>query len=161
MLVGFWIPFLAADLGNFLGHFSSYLIRRGWPVVAARKLLILICGLGMTALIPAVFISSFAVIATLYAVSTFCYAAWSTMCLALPSDPYPSSTVASVSGLSGTNADVGTITSIYLISWVPDRYSFEPILVGASLVPLLANALVFLLIRERRHDRSGQPASTR
>ena len=149
-LVGFWIPFLAADLGNFFGGgFSSHLIRRGWSVLAARKAIILGCGIGMALLIPAVFTSNFALIVTLFAISTFAYAAWSTMALSLPSDLYPSRSVASVSGMSGTGAGVGTIISTYLIGWTADRYSFEPVLVAGSLVPLVATALVFLLIRQR------------
>ncbi|MCL6525242.1 MAG: ATP-dependent metallopeptidase FtsH/Yme1/Tma family protein [Thermaceae bacterium] len=56
-LVGFWIPFLAADLGNFFGGgLSSWLIRRGWPVLRARKFVIVVCGLAMTLLIPTVFV---------------------------------------------------------------------------------------------------------
>jgi MFS transporter, ACS family, hexuronate transporter len=147
-LMGFWVPFLAADLGNFFGGgFSSYLIRRGWPVLKARKFLILICGLGMALLIPAVHVSSLPVLVALFALSTFSYAAWSTMALALPSDLYPSGSVATVSGLSGTGAGIGTIISTFLIGRIADRYSFAPILVGASLVPLVATALVFLLVR--------------
>jgi len=150
-LMGFWVPFLAADLGNFFGGgFSSYLIKRGWPVLKARKFIILICGLGMTLLIPTVSVSSFSVIVALFAISTFSYAAWSTMALALPSDLYPSGSVASVSGLSGAGAGVGTIISTFLIGSISDRYSFAPILVGASLVPLVATALVFLLIRKKK-----------
>jgi ACS family hexuronate transporter-like MFS transporter len=150
-LMGFWVPFLAADLGNFFGGgFSSHLIKRGWPVLKARKFIILICGLGMTLLIPTVSVSNFSVIVALFAISTFSYAAWSTMALALPSDLYPSGSVASVSGLSGTGAGVGTIVSTFLIGWISDRYSFAPILVGASLVPLVATALVFVLIRQKK-----------
>ncbi len=150
-LMGFWIPFLAADLGNFFGGgFSSYLIKRGWPVLKARKFLILICGLGMTLLIPTVSVSSFPVIVALFAISTFSYAAWSTMALSLPADLYPSGSVASVSGLSGTGAGVGTIISTFLIGHIADKYSFAPILVGASLIPLVATALVFLLVRKKK-----------
>jgi ACS family hexuronate transporter-like MFS transporter len=94
-------------------------------------------------------VSSFAVIVSLFAISTFSYSAWSTMVLALPSDLYPSASVASVSGLSGTGAGIGTILSTFLIGYVADKYSFAPILVVASLVPLVATALVFLLIRKK------------
>ena len=150
-LVGFWVPFLAADLGNFFGGgFSSFLIKRGWRVLSARKFIILTCGIGMTLLIPAVFASKFALIIGLFAISTFCYAAWSTMALSLPSDLYPSRTVASVSGMSGTGAGIGTILSTFLIGQIADRYSFAPILIGASFVPLIATALVFLLVRETK-----------
>jgi hypothetical protein len=31
---------------------------------------------------------------------------------------------------------------------VTDRYSFEPVLIGASLLPVIATVLVFVLIRE-------------
>lgn len=150
-LLGFWIPFVAADLGNFFGGgLSSQLIRRGWPVVKARKFVILICGLGMLSLIPAVYASTLPVLVALFAISTFAYAAWSTMALALPSDLYPSGSVASVSGLSGTGAGIGTVISTFLIGWVTDRYSFGPVLIGASLIPLAATMVVLLMVKERR-----------
>src|SRR5205823_4163812 len=124
-LLGFWVPFMAADIGNFFGGgLSSQLIRRGWPVVKARKFVILICGFGMTLLIPTIGMSSFAAIISLFAIATFCYSAWSTMALALPADLYPSGSVASVSGMSGTGAGIGTILSTFVIGQVSDKYSF-------------------------------------
>ena len=149
-LVGFWVPFLAADLGNFSGGgFSSYLIRRGWPVVRARKFVVVVCGAGMACLIPAAFLNNFALLIALFAISTFSYAAWSTMALTLPSDLYPSSEVATVSGMSGTGAGLGTILSTYLIGWAADHYSFQPVLVAASTVPLAATLFVCLLVPTR------------
>ncbi|MBK5291762.1 MAG: MFS transporter [Acidobacteriia bacterium] len=149
-IAGFWIPFLAADFGNFFGGgFSSWLISRGWKVVAARKLVMGVCGLGMTALIPAVHATSLGMIAGLFAIATFCYAAWSTMALALPSDLYPSRLVATVSGMSGTGAGLGTILSTILIGRIADRYSFEPILIGASVIPVIATVLVLVLLGRR------------
>ena len=150
-VLGFWVPFLAADLGNFFGGgLSSWLIRRGWPVVRARKFVILICGFGMALLVFTTVVDSFVLLIALFAISTFAYSAWSTMALALPSDLYPPSSVATVSGLSGTGAGIGTVISTFLIGRFSDRYSFAPILVGASLVPLVATALVFALIRTRK-----------
>src|SRR5688572_5240593 len=61
-LMGFWIPFLAADLGNFFGGgLSSYLITRGWRVGAARKAIAIIGTAGMMCLIPTVWSNSFVV----------------------------------------------------------------------------------------------------
>ena len=149
-LIGFWVPFVAADLGNFFGGgFSSYLIRRGWPVVRARKAVIVICGAGMACLVPAAFLNVFVLLIALFAISTFSYAAWSTMALTLPSDLYPRSQVATVSGMSGTGAGVGTILSTYAIGWAADHYSFQPVLLAASIVPLAATLVVCLLVPSR------------
>jgi ACS family hexuronate transporter-like MFS transporter len=147
-LLGFWIPFLAADLGNFAGGgLSSFLIRRGWPVLKARKLVVLLGGIGMTLLVPAIVVSNFVVLIALFAISTFSYAAWSTMGLTFPADLYPSGAVATVSGMSGAAAGIGTIISTLAIGRITDRYSFEPVLIGASLLPVIATVLVFVLIR--------------
>jgi ACS family hexuronate transporter-like MFS transporter len=155
-LMGFWVPFLAADIGNFAGGgLSSYLIQRGWPVGRARKFVVVICALGMTLLIPTVFTNSFLWIVACFAVSTLAYAALSTMVLNLPADIYPTGSVASVSGLSGTGAGIGTITATYLTGWVADKYSFEPILIAASLVPLLALLAIVTLVRNNRATEAG------
>jgi ACS family hexuronate transporter-like MFS transporter len=151
-LLAFWIPFVAADLGNFFGGgVSSWLIRRGWPVIKARKAVVVFGGVGMTLLIPTIFTSSLFALAGLFAVSTFAYAAFSTMALVLPSDLYRSDSVATVSGMSGTGAGLGTIISTFLIGYVSDKYSsFEPILITASLIPFVGMILVLVLIRPAR-----------
>ena len=149
-LLSFWVPFLAADIGNFAGGgVSSWLVKRGWDVVAARKVVIVTGGVGMTLLAGAAFTSSLPWLVTFFGISTFCYAAWSTMALSLPADLYPSHSVASVSGMSGTGAGIGTILSTFLIGWSADHYSFAPILVTASVIPLLATGLVMVLIPTR------------
>jgi ACS family hexuronate transporter-like MFS transporter len=71
------------------------------------------------------------------------------MLLALPADLYPSSNVASVSGLSLTGGGIGTILSTYLIGHILDHYSFKPVLIAASLVPLIGTSFLFLLVRSR------------
>jgi MFS transporter, ACS family, aldohexuronate transporter len=54
-LLAFWVPFLAADAGNFLGGgVSSALIRRGVSVGNARKIVVILGGIGMTFLAPTV-----------------------------------------------------------------------------------------------------------
>jgi MFS transporter, ACS family, hexuronate transporter len=155
-LLGFWVPFLAADLGNFFGGgVSSYLIGRGWRVGDARKVIAVIGTIGMMCLIPTVWSSSFSTIVICFAVATFAYAAFSTIILNLPADIFPTPSVASVSGMGGTGAGLGTIGAIYLTGWVADRYSFEPILLGASFIPLVALAAIMLLVRNNSATRAG------
>ena len=155
-LMAVWIPFLAADLGNFFGGgLSSWLIHRGWSVGRARKAVVLFGGIGMTLLIPTLYTSELFAIAGLFAVSTFAYASFSTMAIVLASDLYVDEAVGTVSGMSGTGAGIGTILSTLLIGVISDRYSFAPILVAASLIPLIGAVLVLTLVRNPREG--GHP----
>jgi ACS family hexuronate transporter-like MFS transporter len=154
--LGFWVPFLAADLGNFFGGgASSALIRRGFSVGRARRWLIVGGGFGVLALVPAALSSDFATLVVCFAIATFSYATMSTMALALPADLFESRAVATVAGMSGAAAGAGTLLSTYLIGVVADRFSFTPILITASVVPLAAAALVIALVRNGPQSGAG------
>jgi ACS family hexuronate transporter-like MFS transporter len=155
-LLAFWVPFLAADIGNFAGGgLSSYLIHRGWSTGRSRRLVAVLGGLGMSMLAGAAFTDSFGWMVTCFAVSTMAYAGFSTIVLALPGDLFRTGSVASVSGMSGTGAGIGTIIATYLTGMVADRYSFEPVLITASLVPLIATIAVVALIRNNEATERG------
>jgi ACS family hexuronate transporter-like MFS transporter len=155
-LLAFWVPFMAADLGNFAGGgVSSFMIKRGWSVGFARKTVIVLGTLGMLFLIPAIYTTSLPSLAACFAVATFSYAAVSTMILNLPADIYPPRSVGTVAGLGGTAAGIGTIAATLTTGYIADRYSFEPLLVGASLIPLVGMAAVLLLVRNTDATRRG------
>ncbi len=157
-LLAFWVPFIAADAGNFLGGgLSSYLISRGMSVGAARRTVILVSGLGMSTLMASLLFSSLLALTVCFAISTCSYAALSTMVLNLPADIYRPQSVATVSGLGGAAAGIGTIAATYVTGAVADRYSFGPILVGASLVPLLAVVALLTLVRNTGSSRLVRP----
>jgi ACS family hexuronate transporter-like MFS transporter len=153
---GYWVPFMASGLGNFSGGgLSGWLIRRGWPVGRARRLVIAGGSLGVFALIPAAFATSYVFLLACFAVATFSYAAMSTMANSLPADLFQSRTVATVAGMAGTAAGTGTIGATYLIGVVADRFSFAPILVVASFVPFTAALLVLALVRNTTQSGRG------
>jgi ACS family hexuronate transporter-like MFS transporter len=151
-LLAFWVPFLAADAGNFAGGgVSSYLIRHGWPVTKSRKAVCIGGAAGMAMLALPVYIKGLPCLVVSLAVSTLAYAAFSTMILTFPADLYPGGSVASVSGMSGTGAGIGTIAATYLTGMVADRYSFGPVLVCASIIPIFAVVLILWLIKPPPH----------
>lgn len=161
-LIAVWIPFIAADVGSFFaGSLSGYLLKRGWSLSAARKAPIIYGGIGMTLLIPTIFTTKLWVIAFLFAVVTFTYAGFTTMANVLPSDLFGSESVASVSGLSGTGAGIGTIVAFKLIGHYSDArqatgtHSFDPIVILAGLVPLVGMILVLLLVRNTEATNEG------
>ena len=156
------IPFIASDLGNFFGGaMSDYLIRRGWPLGAARKAMAVFGGLGFLLLIPTVFTFNLWAITGLFAFAAFSYAAFSTIANVLPSDLFKSESVASVSGMSGTGAGIGTIIAFLLIGHFSDArqatgpHSFDPIVIVAGMVPFVAMILVLLLVRNTRATEDG------
>lgn len=161
-LIAVWIPFIAADLGNFFaGGMSGYLIKRGWSLGAARKALVIFGGIGVTMLIPTIFTTNLYLLAFLFGLATFAYAAFSTMANVLPSDLYRTDSVATVSGLGGTGAGIGTIVAFKLIGHFSDArqaaatHSFDPIVVVAGLVPFAGMILVLLLVRNTKATEQG------
>jgi len=155
-LVGFWVPFVCADLGNFVGGgLSSYFIHRGWSVGAARRSIFFICGPLMLLMIPAVYTTSLWLLIGEFGLATLGYAACATIFLTLPSDLFESGSVATVSGLSGMVTGFVTIAATYTIGAVTDRYSFAPILLGASAAPVLAIIVVTLLVKNTRNSGIG------
>jgi ACS family hexuronate transporter-like MFS transporter len=161
-LIAVWVPFIAADLGNFFGGAASgFLIKRGWSLGSARKAVVVFGGFGVMLLIPTIFTVDLAAITLLFALATFCYASFSTIANVLPSDLYTSESVASVSGLSGTGAGIGTIIAFKLIGYFSDSlqsratHSFDSIIVTAGLVPFVGMILVLLLVRNTRATTEG------
>jgi ACS family hexuronate transporter-like MFS transporter len=155
-LVGFWVPFVCADVGNFVGGgLSSYFIHRGWSVGASRRAIFLICGPLMLLLIPAVYTTQLWLLIAEFGLATLGYAACATVFLTLPADLFESGSVATVSGLAGMVTGFVTIAATYIIGEVTDRYSFEPILMGASAAPVLATIAVFALVRNTRETGNG------
>jgi MFS transporter, ACS family, hexuronate transporter len=161
-LLAVWVPFLAADLGNFFGGgMSGYLIRHGWSLGAARKALVVFGGVGVMLLIPTIFTANLYLITLLFAMATFSYASFSTIANVLPTDLFTSDAVASVSGLSGTGAGIGTIIAFELIGHFSDArqasaaHSFDPIVIVAGLIPFIGMILVLLLVRNTRATDQG------
>jgi ACS family hexuronate transporter-like MFS transporter len=112
-------------------------------------------------LMPTVLTSNLFLIALLFAMATFSYAAFSTMANVLPSDLFHSESVATVSGMSGTGAGLGTIVAFMLIGHFSDArstmagHSFDPIVIVAGMVPFVAMILVVLLVRNTEATRRG------
>ena len=161
-LIAIWVPFLAADLGNFAGGAASgYLIRRGWSLGSSRKAVVVAGGLGTMLLIPTVFTQNLWLITLLFAMATFSYACFSTIANVLPSDLYKSNTVATVSGLSGTGSGIGTIIAMKAVGYLSDArtmkagHTFDPIVIASGIIPMIGVILVLLLVRNTRATREG------
>ena len=161
-LIAIWIPFVGADLGNFFGGWASgQLIRRGWPLGKARKALVVFGSVGMMLLMATIFTVNLPLLTVLFAVATFCYGCYTTIANVLPSDLFFEDSVASVSGLSGTGAAIGTIVVFELAGHLSDSrlatgtHLFDPLMILAGLIPFVGMMLVLLLVRNTRATEEG------
>lgn len=143
-----WIPFVAADIGNFTGGWiSGFYVRRGIPVIRARKAVCAVSAIPILAGIPAAHVHSPYVAMALICIALWGYAAWSTMGLTLPSDLFPQNTVATVTGLSGFAAGLIGAGFTYAVGLLVDRFSYGPAFLSAGLLPVVATICIFALIR--------------
>ncbi len=144
-----WIPFVAAGLGNLLGGMASDRLVRRMPTARARKTVMGVSAVIMSAGVLVSHAQSAWLALTLISVATFSYSTWATNVLTLPADLFEEDEVASTSGLSGTFAGLGGILTTLAIGRVVDRFSYTPVFVAAGLLPLAAFLALILLVRER------------
>src|SRR5262249_38835419 len=135
-----------ADAGSLLGGWlSGFLIDCGWNVDRARKAVILFAALLMPAGVFAAFASRPMVALALIGVVLFGFQVWINNVQTMPSDFFPTQAVASVAGLGGTGAGIGSMIFILATGWVVDHFSYTPILVTAGLLAPLGTIALFVL----------------
>lgn len=141
-----WVPYVAADAGSLSGGWlSGYLIAHGWSVDRSRKIVILIASLLMPAGILAAFAHDAMVALGLIGVVLFGFQVWINNVQTLPSDFFSDKAVASVAGLGGTGAGIGSMIFILGTGWVVDHFSYVPVLVFAGLLAPFGTLVLFAL----------------
>jgi ACS family hexuronate transporter-like MFS transporter len=150
-----WIPYAASGIGSLVGGtFSSWLLRRGFSVNAARKI-----ALGLSAaLMPWVFFVTkvdvkWAIV--LFSVAFFGQQSWSTLVMTLPTDLFPRKWVGSVAGLVGFGGAMGGVAFNWIAGGVLDRYKaidrladgYEVVLAMSSTFHVLAFIWILLMVR--------------
>ncbi len=145
-----WIPFAVAGIGNLLGGVvGSWLLRRGLPVMVARKTALTLFALLMTAAIPAVLVNSAWLSIAFVSVAVAGYTGGLANMLALPADVFPKNAVASVWGLASMGAGFGGMIFTLLTGWVVDHFSFTPVFIGFGLIPLISAGILWTLMKDR------------
>jgi ACS family hexuronate transporter-like MFS transporter len=141
-----WIPYLAADIGSLLGGWlSGHLIARGWSVDRARKAVIAGAAMLMPAGFFAVRAESAMTALALMCVVLFAFQVWINNVQTLPSDFFPQGAVASVAGLGGMGAGIGSMIFIFTTGWVVDHFSYTPVFTAAAILGPLGTVVLFLL----------------
>ncbi len=139
-----WIVFLPAVFATLIGGWASgRLIEKGWSVNRARKTVMVVTGLMMMSSIWVGMVESDVVALLLSTIALLAFYGYSVNTLTLPADLVPPRLVASVSGLSGTGAGIGSVLFTYLVGRLADLESFTPVFVLVGLLPLVS---LFMLL---------------
>ncbi len=112
------------------GYLSSWLIKRGWPTLKARKtVLIVFAGLELS-IILAQFATDVWVAVGLISLAVAVHQAWATNVFTLASDLFPKQAVSSVVGIAGMAGAVGGIFFPMLVGSLLDTYKAAGNLAG-------------------------------
>lgn len=117
------IIYLSTTIGSIGGgYLSSRLIRQGWPVLKARKTVLLIFALLELSVILTQFAHSAWIAVALLSFAVAIHQAWATNIFTLASDLFPKEAVGSVVGIGGMAGAVGGILFPMFVGSLLDRF---------------------------------------
>jgi ACS family hexuronate transporter-like MFS transporter len=142
-----WIPYAASGIGSLTGGwFSSYLLRRGSSLNAARKI-----ALGASAavmpLIALVTASPVEIALLLFSIAFFGQQSWSTLVMIVPADLFPRRVVGAVAGLVGFGGAMGGVVFGLLVGRMLDSgYGYGAVFALVSTFHVAAYLLLLVTI---------------
>jgi ACS family hexuronate transporter-like MFS transporter len=142
-----WVPYLFAGLGSLTGGvLAGRLIKRGWSVNGARKAVIALAACMMPVGIFVTRVQSPTLALAFISLELFAFQTWISNVQTLPSDLFSDRAVASVAGLGGTGAAIGSMIFTFTTGWVVQHLSYTPILTVAGMLAPIGTVMLFVLM---------------
>jgi ACS family hexuronate transporter-like MFS transporter len=140
------------------GYFSSWLIKRGWPTLKARKSALLLFAVLEVSVILAQFATNVWVAVGLLSLAVAVHQAWATNVFTIASDLFPQQAVSSVVGIGGMAGAIGGIFFPLLVGYLLDTYKaagniaggYQLIFTICGLTYLTAWLIIHLLTRKSK-----------
>jgi ACS family hexuronate transporter-like MFS transporter len=143
------LPFVAADVGSlFGGWLGTRLIRAGWTIDAARKVIIWVAALMVPCALLAVLADSAIVAIGLICVAMFAIQMKASSHFTIPADLFPAKDVATIWGLFGAVGSLGGGLFVAAVGWVTEHYSYTPIFVAVGVMHIVSAFIIMLMIPE-------------
>lgn len=142
-----WIPFLCLGVSSLLGgYLSDSLIRHGWPLGRTRKSILSAAAALTPVSILALYAPDARAAVMLLGVLMFAHGFWMTNYMTLIADLFPTSTVATVVGLSGTAGGLGGFIANLAVGRIVDAFSFTPVFLVCGLLYPIGLVILFIAI---------------
>ena len=101
---------------------SSYLIRKGWPILKARKTALLVAAISVLPIILARYATDIWVAVGIISLAAAAHQAWSSNIFTIVSDMVPKKAVSSVVGIGGMTGSIGSTFFPLLVGFILDYY---------------------------------------
>jgi ACS family hexuronate transporter-like MFS transporter len=138
--------YTATTIGSISGGwFSSLLIKRGWQVIKARKIVLLVIAFLELSVLLIQFAPNVWVAVGLISFALALHQAWATNIFTLPSDMFPKQAVSSVAGIGGMAGAVGGILFPLFIGSILDTYKAANNLEGGYNIIFTICAFTYLI----------------
>ncbi len=140
---------LAIVMANLAGWYAGHLIGKGWSDFKARKTVMLICAMCLPITAFSAFTSSPWVVILLVSLAAGAHSGWSANIFTLVSDCFPTTAVASVTGLAGFAGGVGgIILSSLAPGFIIKYFGYVPIFILMACLHPFAMLCVHLLVQK-------------
>jgi ACS family hexuronate transporter-like MFS transporter len=104
------------------GWLSSFLIKKGWAPLWARKITLLIVAFAVLPIIFAKYATDIWIAVGIISVAAAAHQAWSSNIFTIVSDLFPKRAVSSVVGMGGFVGSLGSTLFPFLVGWLLDYY---------------------------------------
>jgi len=112
------------------GYFSSWLIKRGWPTLKARKTALLIFAILELTVLSARYATNAWMVVGILSFTLAIHQAWSTNVFTLVVDLFPKQAVSSVTGIGAMSGAVGGMLFPLFVGYILDSYKAAGNLIG-------------------------------
>lgn len=140
------------------GYLSSYMIKRGWPVLKARKVTLLIVAIVVMPIILARYATDIWVAVGIISLAAAAHQAWSTNIFTIVSDIVPKRAVSSVVGIGGMSGSIASTLFPLLVGALLQYYEqlgnitagYNILFIICGFAYLLAWLIIHLLTRRMK-----------
>ena len=146
-----WLPFLAGGIGNLGGGWiSRWMVRRGLSIESSRRILFSAAvGLSAVAILVPIAANNLVALA-LISLASLAINAYAANLIGLYTDLFPHHMLGRVTSLTGIGDGIMSMITMLLTGVVVDHFSYTPVFLAAGLLPFLALAAYFVLVRGAR-----------
>ena len=146
-----WLPFLAADFGSLAaGLLPPWLMKRGASLVTSRKITMTAGALCMVGPACIGLAGSPGMAIALFCIGGFAHQLLNGALVTLGADLFDSRTVGTATGMAGSAAWIGGMMFTFAIGKSADVFGYNPLFVALACLDLMAAAVLWWLLRNRR-----------